>query len=172
MDRKNCSKCLENKELIEFVPDSRLKSGYAAHCKLCKSKQDLEYKARTQEQRKLKNREYYEKHKTEIYIKSQVYKKSRPEKTREYGSNWEKRNRGSRNEAFARYRARKKNAAIGYDQFKNEIKEVYNNCPKGLHVDHIIPLGGVEVCGLHVPWNLQYLTPEENSKKNNRIWQP
>ena len=58
-----------------------------------------------------------------------------------------------------------------------EIECVYKYCSAlrqiGLkyEVDHIVPLQGQLVSGLHAPWNLQLLTQSENASKGNRVWQ-
>lgn len=47
------------------------------------------------------------------------------------------------------------------------ISAFYAACPEGHEVDHVIPLHGRFVSGLHVENNLQYLPWKENRKKHN-----
>lgn len=55
-----------------------------------------------------------------------------------------------------------------------EIQCIYKYCASlrsiGLNfvVDHIEPLRGNEVSGLHVPWNMRVITFTENARKSNR----
>ena len=55
-----------------------------------------------------------------------------------------------------------------YEEQRKEIEQFYFNCPEGLQVDHIIPLKGTLVSGLHVIQNLQYLPIKDNLSKGNK----
>ena len=66
------------------------------------------------------------------------------------------------------YHTRKLNAMPNWVN-KEELRKIYQNCPKGYHVDHMMPLRGKNSCGLHVPWNLQYLPASVNISKSNKL---
>lgn len=79
-----------------------------------------------------------------------------------------KRHKGIRNANSKAYRVRKIQRLPKWANL-NTIKNIYKNCPEGMVVDHIIPLQGENVCGLHVENNLQYLTISENTQKGNKF---
>lgn len=90
---------------------------------------------------------------------------------------WSRNNRDKVNALSAKYRAVKLLATpnwlttthlkqMEFYYLISNLLEKLNNTK--YHVDHIVPLQGKTVSGLHVPWNLQILTETENLKKSNK----
>ena len=77
-------------------------------------------------------------------------------------------NKGYYKAKSAAYRARSKLATPAWADLR-KISEIYLKCPKGYEVDHIIPFKGKLVSGLHVEYNLQYLSKEDNRSKSNNF---
>jgi hypothetical protein len=120
------------------------------------------------------NKANYEKRKQEMAER----RKNDPE-YREKCNRWGKENREKRCEYTAKRKSIKLKAMPKWltDDELNQIKFIYDECHRitnetGIehHVDHIIPLQGKFVCGLHVPWNLQILTAKENMEKGTTVY--
>jgi hypothetical protein len=109
-------------------------------------------------------RERYSKNKAKIKSKVKAYTKV---------------NRSKVTAIKAKYRAAKYNATPDWltKEHLEQIEEFYEtardlawlNEGEILQVDHIVPLQGKEVCGLHVPWNLQILSKSKNISKFNNL---
>jgi len=83
-----------------------------------------------------------------------------------YGPKWKKANKGLVNYHTNARRLRTKNQTPKWAD-QEAIKAFYEACPEGHHVDHVIPLKGKNVCGLHTVQNFQYLTAKANVEKGN-----
>ena len=125
--------------------------------------------ARNPSKKLASNRAYYERTREARLQAQKEYHKKNREKRLAYHREYAKRNRAKWNAYQAAWRAQKLKATPAWVD-RSEIEKIYSKASDlGLHVDHIVPLQNPLVPGLHVPWNLQLLTPEKNKSKGNRI---
>lgn len=131
----------------------------------------------SEEQRKAAKRRHYERHKEEILNKQTVYRKIRQDKLKEYFKNYRQNNRSMIVADRAKRRIAQNRRVPKWmdEEHLFLIKEAYNlaqvrNQVFGFewHVDHIIPLQGKLVSGLHVIDNLQVIPANQNLKKSNQ----
>lgn len=158
---KICSKCKEEKLFSEFGKDKAQKDGYKFHCRICR-------------------KNYSRINRTEISKYGKGWRESNKNKILEYHKDYRVLNKHKVNALTAKRRATKLQATpqwLTKEEFI-EIEELYQIAQafklytgQEYHVDHIVPLQGENVCGLHVPWNLQILEASENLSKHNKLLQ-
>jgi hypothetical protein len=117
------------------------------------------------------NKEYYAEYWSKYYQDNKEYYAA-------YSVEYRQTNRDKINANTAKRRATKLMATPTW-LTKEEIDEIYEyyTCAQMFklytgqeyHVDHIVPLQGENVCGLHVPWNLQVISARENRIKSNKL---
>ena len=108
---------------------------------------------------------------------SSLWGKRNPEKRAQYQRTQNAKRPGNRNLWTMNYRSAKATRMPAWlnDGHLFELECIYKYCSAlrtiGLdyHVDHITPLRGLTVSGLHVPWNLQVLPGSENMSKGNKF---
>lgn len=143
---KICRLCQLAKVTTEFQKNR-------AVCKSCRKEQQTSWRLSQQERLNKKQREW---------------SKQNPEKSQEIKKSWLQHNRDWAKAYFGIHRERLKKATPSWANL-NLISNIYKNCPSGFEVDHIIPIKGKYVCGLHVETNLQYLPIGENRRKGNKF---
>lgn len=157
---KNSTKFKDNIVEYQNKNKEKIKSYRDVYTKTEKCKDSNKKSQNTERYRELK-RQY---HKTDKY----------KEIKKQYRNN----NKGTINHHTAKRRAAILKATPPWLTVEHweEIKELYQIAKDlqwlsedELEVDHIIPLQGKNICGLHVPWNLQVIPRKANQRKGNKL---
>lgn len=180
MTEKICTKCKITKNSDCFTVDRQRKDGLYPQCRQCRSiyvksehvklRERARYPSRA-EKLKAYLKQKYQEDPEKIKARVALYRKNFADRHRLHSLRWAKNNRARANQIHAKYKLSQKIATPKWltKQHKKEIRDKYIEASRlGLTVDHIIPVQGKNVSGLHVPWNLQILTLEENRRKGNR----
>ena len=125
-----------------------------------------------------RGRDYAETHKEEAKTRIKKWSQENPERKRQNDKAWVAANKDRAHSLKAKYRAARRQACPPWvdDEHMARIHEIYrlrreiSDRTGVVHeVDHIVPLQGKIVCGLHVWWNLRVIPREENNRRP-RIW--
>jgi aconitase A len=112
------------------------------------------------------------------YVQVRDLKRALEEKQKAEVKVWQQLNKGKRQHYCAKRAAKKLNATppwltkeqlYSIELYYLAAKWIQSILEESIHVDHIMPLQGESSSGLHVPWNLQLLTANENLVKSNKI---
>ena len=167
---KVCPRCALLKDMATFPKDAQKSDGLSTYCRTCKRTINrATYKKATAGRKRntgmgglsVKNPAGYYK----------MWASKNPKKVRLARNKWEASNQHRRRESGMRRYCAQTNQTPAWlsPAHKAEIEGMYLFCSifKGYQVDHIVPIRGKMVAGLHVPWNLQVLPALENQRKSN-----
>lgn len=185
-----CSTCNLEKSLDSFYKRNRKSDKYRSECIECGKSKAVEFDKQNPGSRKerlskwrVENKEHFAKVKKVWASKNKDKIKAattaRLLKDPDY---YNKRNRHyyKNNKSYMLWKSRKyksdvKQALPPWANIK-AIADIYRTCTEiskntGVkhHVDHIVPLKGKTVCGLHVENNLRVITAEENFSKSAKL---
>jgi len=191
---KVCSKCGTEKEFSGFHKQAKGLFGLDQKCKVCDKirthnyytknrniclEKRKEYKKANKEKLLLSRRKHRKENSEIINKKNREYLRSKPGQGAEYVRQYRERNRETflplQAAVSAKRRSIKKSATPSWANLE-VIKQIYIDCKlisemTGVphQVDHIIPLKGKTVTGLHVETNLRIIPTSENLSKNNKF---
>lgn len=177
---KHCNTCNQTKQTSEFSKRKASPDGLSAKCKQCDSAAKRQWREKNKDKYQEYNKEYHQRNKEKVNSRSAAWRQENPERAKRNVREWHRRNPEIANAHSRLYRHEKRHPRRFWqcDEHRKEVERIYEEKLKlnreaggvAYHVDHIVPLKGQTVCGLHVPWNLQIVPAKENMSKGNRTW--
>lgn len=163
---KKCSRCLETKSLFDFNKNKTTKDGLQFYCKKCqKTVNSASFQKISDEQKQARNQA------------CKQWKENNKEQVKAYAIEYAQKNTAKRTALERKRELAKKNRTPSW---LTDFDMLYMQClyqvaamrtkesGQQWHVDHVVPLQGKTVSGLHVPCNLQVILASENLRKNNK----
>jgi hypothetical protein len=142
-------------------------------CVVCARENQSNWDARNQDKLRQYVSTYDKANREQRRQAAREHRKRNPEAANGATRRYRKRNPGLINAHCSARRARQFSATPPWMDFKSlriiyeRAKQLTKQTGTSWHVDHIVPLKHPQVCGLHVPWNLQIIPAAENQRKNN-----
>lgn len=184
MPLKKCNRCKIDKATTDFYANKRMKDGLNTFCILCHKADNVARKLKNRQNTAFKQQEqaykkqYRTQKKNQIAQYMQGYRKEHKERLLESGRAY-RRNHSAKYAYLCQARKlaiiQRTPLWVGEDE-KWLIREAYelahlrDKIVGGKwHVDHIVPLRGKHVSGLHVIENLRVVTAHENMRKTNKF---
>jgi hypothetical protein len=171
MQSKACSMCKSNKPLAMFSPDARTRSGVQSRCKPCQANVSKALRVNDPEKHRAAVKASTQKNYAGKLQRNTAYRLSNPTKIAAWKRQDRLINRGRvlADNAYRRAATKQRTAAwanlMAIKSIYEEAQQVSMLVGEWYHVDHVIPLMGKDVCGLHVEANLQIIPAVENLRK-------
>ena len=147
-------------------------------CCECSQNRLNNYRSENADLVRKRGRDLYAANREKRAAQSAAYRKKNPEAAKASVKKWCMTNRAKRTAAENERRASKNQATPTWlsEKHKQHIEVIYAFAKRlremsgvDVAVDHMVPIKGKNVVGLHVPWNLCIIGRAENSAKNNKI---
>ena len=172
---KKCTQCNVEKEdkRFSFLVKGNRRCSWCHECNAVKA---LAYYYKNREIIQEKQKSYYDKNAERIKQMAKNYVIKNREKVSDTRKKWRTNNKEKVNAAASRKKAARLKATPSWANHFF-IEEIYDLAQRRsailgrpFHVDHIVPLRGKVVCGLHWEKNLQILPGLDNLRKGNLRW--
>ena len=164
---KTCTKCHIDKQLSEFYKEKCKLDGLQSHCKKCDNARKEVWKSLNPDLSKLHMKiadaNRYIKHKSQRNALSKLWKKNNPHKVKALDA----KRRASQIQRMPKWLTDFEKLRIECRYAVASMLTKYGS--QAWHVDHVIPLQGKLVSGLHVPENLRIVPAVVNLSKGNKF---